>query len=191
MAGDTTWPALNGLHPDVDLLGRPWYLTDLARRTLVTEVLSSRGVSAWRASIAVREFARGLADGFGPLDESMPGYTSMLWDWSHVRDSSPAAFVRMYDYLVAEKVLPLTRTERENAIAGIVVENGRITADQARVIAFLCGDVHTFRTFDAYAGSGTQHADAIGAYKVRQARNMRVDDRPVFFDALQAMESLS
>lgn len=45
-----------------------------------------------------------LADGFGDLTRKKPHYTkdtweSMLWDWSHVRDSSHAAIAKMADYL--------------------------------------------------------------------------------------------
>lgn len=47
--------------------------------------------------------ARGLADGFGNLDEHDKSETNqdMLWDWSHVRDSSPVAVYTMAAYLRA------------------------------------------------------------------------------------------
>ncbi len=39
--------------------------------------------------------ARRLADGFGPGVEDL----DLLWDWSHVRDSSPAAVAAVATYL--------------------------------------------------------------------------------------------
>ena len=41
-----------------------------------------------------------LADGFGEIDESSDGFEDMIYDWSHIRDSSPRGIKRMYDYLV-------------------------------------------------------------------------------------------
>lgn len=190
MAADTTWPKVDGLHPEVDILGRPWYLNDLARRTLVTECLHDKGVANGRVSIQLAGFVRGLGDGFGPIAEGVEGYSEMLWDWSHVRDSSPAGFQRMFDFLVTEKVLPLRRDEKEAGIAAIVAEGNRITPEQARYVGFLCGTADTFRYLDGLAGSGSSRADVIGAWKVRQARNMRDGDRPVFFDALKAAEAV-
>ena len=31
------------------------------------------------------------ADGFGKIDPSMENYQDMIWDWSHIRDSSEQA----------------------------------------------------------------------------------------------------
>ena len=45
--------------------------------------------------------ARTLADGFGKLDPHSPGYEDCLWDWSHVRDSSPEAVTHMADFLLS------------------------------------------------------------------------------------------
>ena len=45
------------------------------------------------------EAARRLADGFGTVVGSTEPELVFLWDWSHVRDSSPTAVAAMAAYL--------------------------------------------------------------------------------------------
>lgn len=78
----------------------------------------------------------------------------------------------------------MDRHEKGLAIAAIPVTNGRVTVEQVVSIARIVGDMETFRYFDALAGSGSRLADEYGAWKVRQARNMNVGGKSVFFDAL-------
>lgn len=77
--------------------------------------------------------------------------------------------------------------EKGLAIAAIPVEGNRITAEQAVEIAHVLGDFDSFRYFDGLAGGGSPLSDEYGCWKVRQARNMSVDGRPVLFDALKAL----
>jgi len=80
-----------------DILGRVWTAADEANRLYVGERLHYAG-SGRVGKIddgRVQYVARTLADGFGP------GCTNQdaLWDWSHVRDSSPQAFAAMAKFL--------------------------------------------------------------------------------------------
>jgi hypothetical protein len=81
----------------------------------------------------------------------------------------------------------MDRHEKGLAIAAIPVANSRITPEQAVEIAGIVGDLETFRYFDALAGSGSPRADEYGCWKVRQARNMNIDGKAVFFDALASI----
>lgn len=47
--------------------------------------------------------ARELADGFGPIHPVH--HAVQLWDWQHVKDSSPGGFARIHEYLRAEGLL--------------------------------------------------------------------------------------
>ena len=38
-----------------------------------------------------------LADGFGKIDPSMDQFEDMIWDWSHIRDSSDEAIAKIAD----------------------------------------------------------------------------------------------
>lgn len=91
--------------------------------------------------------------------------------------------------LRAAEVTPigLTRQEKGEWIAAIPVHDRRVSEQQAEQIAGILGDSDSFHYFDALASGGSQLADEYGCWKVRQARNMNVDGRPVFFDALKAL----
>lgn len=47
--------------------------------------------------------ARELADGLGPIHPVQ--HATLLWDWTHVLDSSPGGFRRIHEYLRAEGVV--------------------------------------------------------------------------------------
>lgn len=87
--------------PHTDILGREWTAEDERTRARVVECLHDKGARYGSIGLAEQEMTRGLADGFGPLDPTADDYRQMLWDWSHVRDSSPAGFQRMFNYLEA------------------------------------------------------------------------------------------
>ena len=40
-----------------------------------------------------------MANGFGKLASSTEGLNDIIWDWSHVRDSSPDAIERMAAFI--------------------------------------------------------------------------------------------
>lgn len=81
----------------------------------------------------------------------------------------------------------MDRHEKGLAIAAIHAEGNRITAEQAVEIAHILGDLETFRYFDALAGGGSRLSDEYGCWKVRQARNMNIGGKSVFFDALASL----
>lgn len=81
----------------------------------------------------------------------------------------------------------MNREQQGNAIRAIEAKDNRITEEQAVEIARILGDVDSFHYFDRLAGSGSRMADDVHAWKVRQARNMSVDGKPVFFNALAAL----
>lgn len=86
----------------------------------------------------------------------------------------------------------LTLQQKGYLIGGLDVAStvdGRVNAGQAVEIAKILGDVESFYYFDRLAGSGGCMADLYGAYKVRQARNMNIDGKAIFFDALAEAEA--
>lgn len=95
------------------------------------------------------------------------------------------AFYDAFDaYKAGQK---LTFHQKGLLIGGMDVAStttGCVNPAQAVQIAKILGDYATFAAFDMLAGSGGKRADEYGAYKVRQARNMNVDGRAIFFDAL-------
>lgn len=62
---------------------------------VVCDTLSYKGSMRRLFTDKEREQIQTLADGFGKIDASTPGYAEMIWDWSHVRDSSDAAVQAM------------------------------------------------------------------------------------------------
>tara|TARA_R110000824_G_scaffold102100_4_gene242280 strand:+ start:4390 stop:4707 length:318 start_codon:yes stop_codon:yes gene_type:complete len=70
-------------------------MTTSQNRDLVVSCLHHSGAMRGRLTADQQQWVRRAADGFGEItgrdDESL----DMLWDWSHVRDSSDRAFGRM------------------------------------------------------------------------------------------------
>lgn len=67
------------------------------------ECLSLNGSRRMHVNEDQRRVARELADGLGPLDPVQ--HAPLLWDWTHVLDSTPGGFRRIYEYLRVEGVL--------------------------------------------------------------------------------------
>ena len=55
------------------------------------------GEDRWRLTDSQYITAYLLADGFGKIDQKFAG--EQCWDWSHVRDSSPAGLVAVWEYI--------------------------------------------------------------------------------------------
>lgn len=72
-------------------------------REIVALCLAPLGFAGRRVELGTEaeKIARGLADGFGKLSITNPADADMLWDWSHVRDSSPQAFSSVVSFLRA------------------------------------------------------------------------------------------
>lgn len=83
-----------------DILGREWKDDDVAKREAVISCLSYTGDRYDKLTGGQHLAARTLADGFG-----RSANPEILWDWSHVRDSSPSAVAAMYAYLKREGLL--------------------------------------------------------------------------------------
>lgn len=64
-------------------------------RSSVMEYMHHNGSDAWRLDEARWQDLYFLADGFGTIDRQFA--LAQCWDWSHVRDSSPEAFQRIWD----------------------------------------------------------------------------------------------
>lgn len=64
-------------------------------RTAVMGYMYHGGEDHWRLSDEQWIGCYLLADGFGQVDRDFA--TSQAYDWSHVRDSSPAAISRIWD----------------------------------------------------------------------------------------------
>ena len=63
-------------------------------RCSVMSYMYHKGENAWRLSDAQWKAAYLQADGFGKV--SLAFAEDQCWDWSHVRDSSEAAFAKMW-----------------------------------------------------------------------------------------------
>lgn len=70
-------------------------------RTLVVNTMRGDDLTpeAWREAYL-------MADGFGTVDLKFA--EEQCWDWSHVRDSSPDAFKRMAEFIMAGLGTPVT-----------------------------------------------------------------------------------
>ena len=63
-------------------------------RTAVMEYMYYGGADFWRLNESQWQGLYFLADGFGQVDRAIAH--EQCWDWSHVRDSSPQAFARIW-----------------------------------------------------------------------------------------------
>jgi len=66
-------------------------------RSAVMEYMYYGGRDFWRLSESQWQELYLMADGFGKVDRTWAN--EQCWDWSHVRDSSEAAFGQMWDVI--------------------------------------------------------------------------------------------
>ena len=107
--GDAESGPLDVTPPDpdvvtIDEMGRCWSREAREARAFVVEHLHYRkreGMLRFGAELKVRDVTNVMAsaDGFGPIGPLTTENADMFWDWSHIRDSSPAAMLAMRDKL--------------------------------------------------------------------------------------------
>jgi hypothetical protein len=80
-----------------------WTTEDDAIRLIVLDCLSTLGSRYATLTPYHHRVARELADGLGPLHPVQ--HASLVWDWTHVLDSTPGGYRRIYEFLRAEAVI--------------------------------------------------------------------------------------
>jgi len=87
-------------------IGVPLTVTDIYDREFIYKYLchSSESSKVLTNEQHLKAFAMG--DGYGQMAEGELKYRGLTWDWSHIRDSSPAALTKIHAYLVSLGLKP-------------------------------------------------------------------------------------